>query len=197
MVLGQGVLRAVVAVNLDNAVVVVAQIRLRVRRDIGVQIQQNVSGHVLFRLIDVHPEHIRQFSSGSAGFQQRPVGVPADDVHFDVHTGLGGPFVRDLLQSGLLVGVPDVHNQGIRLVAARRFGGVLAVVRVLYYGGLLLRAAAGNQEKGHCQRKQQRHALLSIHSDSSLLVPRRFRLIHWGKYNPESQEVVWHTAYKI
>ena len=124
----------------DDPLVVVAKIDGVVFLHVIVQLQQNVVIHVKLDGVGVGPEHVGHRTAGSARLQQRPVVVPVH--HFDLCSDAGGfgPFVRDLLESGLLVRVPDVDRQ-----RTGRGAGASGA----------LRAAAGRQREQHGQRKQE------------------------------------------
>ena len=120
VILRHGVLLALVAVQLADALIIVLHLDNVGLFDVLGQVQQHVVLHVHLRGVGVHPEDVRQGAAGCAGLQQRPVLVPGDDLDVHVDAGLLGPQVGDGLQARELHIIPDLDFQHLNARAGKR-----------------------------------------------------------------------------
>ena len=146
VVLGKRILMAAGLIQIHDAFIIVVQVDRVVCRDVIVQIQEQIVLHIHLRRVGVHPEYVGHLSAGSACFEQCPVVVPVNDVDLDSDTGFCGPCIRDLLNAGQLVVVPDVDlersagcigragvSRGCRAGAGARAGAAAARCQRQYH----------------------------------------------------------------
>ena len=86
MVLRKRILNIIVSININDSLIIIAQVNGVIRFNIIVQIQKDLCFHVLLRFIDVHPEYIRQFSAHRTRLQQGPIFVPCDHININRNT---------------------------------------------------------------------------------------------------------------
>ena len=80
MILGDREVLAVSSgVQIDDTLIVLAQIHGLVLFDIGIEIKQDVVLHVHLCCVGMHPEHIGHCAAGSACLEQCPVVIPVDN----------------------------------------------------------------------------------------------------------------------
>ena len=122
MILRQRIHGAVVVTceQVGDALIVIRKINVIIRSDIVIQIQENIILHVHLGDIGMHPENIRHTGLiGSAGLEQGPVVVPVNNINLNLDAGLCSPLVRDLLNAGQLVVIPDRDLQLVHFIRSR------------------------------------------------------------------------------
>ena len=103
-------------VQVLNALIVLAHINA-FGGDIIIELEEQVVLHVHLNGVGVHPEHVRHLAAGSAGLEQGPVVIPVNNFYVDFDAASLGPLVGDLLDTRLLVSVPDIDGNGAGLLA--------------------------------------------------------------------------------
>ena len=163
MILWNGINIAVgTGVKLNDAGIVVVQINSVIGSNEIVKLEQNIVFHVHLNSVGMGPEHVRHLSAGSTGLQKRPVVIPVNNLNLDGNAGDRRPFIGDLLETGLLVGVPDVDGQAVNRVVATEVNFDRSVI-----SGSTAGAAAGDQRECHNERQHERRHLFQFHVCSS------------------------------